>query len=510
MNLEDRFAAAFEGSSVAHGQTTVGSVRKNGKTEANSRIVREPMTMDLINSHLKGGVGVGSIPINDKNSCKFGALDIDTYPIDHVALVKKCRRFKLPLVVCRSKSGGAHLFLFTDDWISATDMRDHLMEFAAVLGHGGCEVFPKQNKILAERGDVGNFINLPYFQSDNTLRYAINEKGEELSLERFLNLVDRTKTNLEDLRKLEFASDDDELKEMPPCLRIMFATSVPDGTRNKVMFHAAVAAKMMHPDTWEQTLEKWNQKYCKPSLPANEIVTIQQGHKKKDYGYLCKEEPMGSHCDKAACREAKYGVGKNNSMPGITGLTIQKSEPRLYFLDVDGRRLELSTEQLQMPLQFQRACMEQLDVMPPIMKAPEWQTYVNGLLDHATHVEVPKELTIKGQFEELLEIYCTSRIRAKSPQEMLLGKPWTESDLTMFTLKGLMEFLRNRNFRELKRPQIQQRLKDINGGHECNTIHKFKDEDTGQWRNLRVWFVPEFDINETDLPKEETLDDIPF
>ena len=219
---------------------------------------------------------------------------------------------------------------------------------------------------------------------------------------------------------------------------------------------------------------------------------------------------MGSHCDKAACREAKYGVGKNNSMPGITGLTIQKSEPRLYFLDVDGRRLELSTEQLQMPLQFQRACMEQLDVMPPIMKAPEWQTYVNGLLDHATHVEVPKELTIKGQFEELLEIYCTSRIRAKSPQEMLLGKPWTESDLTMFTLKGLMEFLRNRNFRELKRPQIQQRLKDINGGHECNTIHKFKDEDTGQWRNLRVWFVPEFDINETDLPKEETLDDIPF
>ena len=163
MNLEDRFAAAFEGSSVAHGQTTVGSVRKNGKTEANSRIVREPMTMDLINSHLKGGVGVGSIPINDKNLCKFGALDIDTYPIDHVALVKKCRRFKLPLVVCRSKSGGAHLFLFTDDWISATDMRDHLMEFAAVLGHGGCEVFPKQNKILAERGDVGNFINLPFY-----------------------------------------------------------------------------------------------------------------------------------------------------------------------------------------------------------------------------------------------------------------------------------------------------------------------------------------------------------
>jgi hypothetical protein len=510
MSLVDRFAAAFEGSSVAHGQTTVGSVRKNGKTEAKSFIVREPLAKELIAGHIEGKHGVGAIPINDQNMCKFGALDIDTYPVDHVAILKKCRRFKLPLVVCRSKSGGAHLFLFMQDWVSATDMRDHLMEFAAVLGFGGCEVFPKQNKILAERGDVGNFINLPYFDAENTLRYAINDKGDELSFEEFLDHVDKTKVTLEDLRSLEFASEDDVLRDMPPCLRIMFATSVPSGTRNKVMFHAAVTAKMMHSDTWDQTLEKWNQKYCKPSLPAKELVTIIDQHKKKDYGYLCKEEPMCSHCDKAACREAKFGIGKNSSMPGISGLTIQKTEPRLYFMDVEGKRLELSTEQLQMPLQFQRACMEQLDFMPPIMKAPEWQVYVNGLLQEATMIEVPKELTVKGQFEELLETYCTSRIRAKSPQEMMIGKPWTEGDHTMFTLKGLMEFLRNRGFRELKRPQIQQRLKDLNGGHECNTVYKFKDEDTGQWKNLRVWYVPEFDNTEIDLPTEEKMDDIPF
>ncbi len=183
MSLVDRFAAAFEGSSVAHGQTTVGDVRKNGKTEAKSFIVREPLVKTLVAAHLKGEHGVGSIPINDQNMCKFGALDIDTYPVDHAAILKKCRRFKLPLVVCRSKSGGAHLFLFMQDWISATDMRDHLTEFAAVLGYGGCEVFPKQSKILAERGDVGNFINLPYFDSENTLRYAFNNKGEDLPLE---------------------------------------------------------------------------------------------------------------------------------------------------------------------------------------------------------------------------------------------------------------------------------------------------------------------------------------
>lgn len=144
------------------------------------------------------------------------------------------------------------------------------------------------------------------------------------------------------------------------------------------------------------------------------------------------------------------------------------------------------------------------------MKAPDWQEYVNRMLETATHIEVPKELTIKGQFEELVEVYCTGRIRARSPQEMTIGKPWTENDMTMFTIKGLMEFLRNRGFRELKRPQIQRRLKDMNGGHDCNTTYKFKDEDTGQWKNLRVWFVPEFDNTEIDLPTEEIENDIPF
>ena len=45
--------------------------------------------MELVQSHLDGGNGVGSIPINEDNKCKFGALDIDQYPLDHAALDKK-------------------------------------------------------------------------------------------------------------------------------------------------------------------------------------------------------------------------------------------------------------------------------------------------------------------------------------------------------------------------------------------------------------------------------------
>jgi hypothetical protein len=34
---------------------------------------------------------LGIVPINEDNECKWGAIDIDTYPFDHLKLIKKIR-----------------------------------------------------------------------------------------------------------------------------------------------------------------------------------------------------------------------------------------------------------------------------------------------------------------------------------------------------------------------------------------------------------------------------------
>ena len=117
------------------------------------------------------------LPINSKNLCCFGCIDVDVYPLDHAALVRACAGIDVPAVVCRSKSGGAHIYFFIEGWIAASDMRDKLSEIAASLGYGSAEIFPKQEKLLIDRGDVGNFINLPYFDVDRTLRPAFNLQG---------------------------------------------------------------------------------------------------------------------------------------------------------------------------------------------------------------------------------------------------------------------------------------------------------------------------------------------
>ena len=143
-SLTKKFYELFKGFSNAHGQTELIDSKKHGKQMSKSYIVREPLSLDLVQQHLDGKKGIGSIPIDENNQCRFGVLDIDEYNLDLQGLAKKIKKLKLPLTLCRSKSGGAHLYIFLSEPISATEIRDRLAEFASALGYGNCEIFPKQ------------------------------------------------------------------------------------------------------------------------------------------------------------------------------------------------------------------------------------------------------------------------------------------------------------------------------------------------------------------------------
>ena len=95
MSLAQDILATFEGSRVAHGTTHVGRIGRNGKADADSRIVREPLTEEKIQAHFDGKLGGGAIPINDKNECRWGALDLDIYDLDHQTLQQNILKLKL-------------------------------------------------------------------------------------------------------------------------------------------------------------------------------------------------------------------------------------------------------------------------------------------------------------------------------------------------------------------------------------------------------------------------------
>ena len=189
MSVEN-FKSIFNGLERAHGVTFIDKKGVDGeKIKGKSFVKREPVTEDMWLKHLQGTEpSLGIIPINDDNKCVWGCIDIDSYAgFDHQKLINKIKLLNLPLIVFRSKSGGAHVFLFTTVPVEAKLMRDKLLSISAVLGYGGSEVFPKQVELKSE-DDTGNFLNLPYFSGADTTRYAFLENGEAASMDGFYGL----------------------------------------------------------------------------------------------------------------------------------------------------------------------------------------------------------------------------------------------------------------------------------------------------------------------------------
>ena len=153
--LAPRFRTLFAGLERAHGEyrnITVDERRADGKCKGQAITKPEPVTDALWASHLEGTTGIGIIPIRDDNTSVFGAIDIDVYAdLDPGQVAATVHRLRFPLVPCRSKSGGLHLYLFASAPVSSAMMQARLKQMAAALGHTNAEIFPKQANIGSER-----------------------------------------------------------------------------------------------------------------------------------------------------------------------------------------------------------------------------------------------------------------------------------------------------------------------------------------------------------------------
>ena len=204
MNSLERFIERFSGLNRAYGTTQVVGLREDGKKKVDSYVQHGEPTPDLWQKHLDGEEpSLGIIPITDENSCRWGCIDIDDFSLDLKAVNARIQEREFPLILCRSKSGGAHLFLFTSELVPASLMRMKLTEMSASLGFASNEIFPKQSEILSERGDTGNFLNMPYFGGDETTRYSLNKEGSVNTLDQFLDYAEEQQLSEKELEKLK-------------------------------------------------------------------------------------------------------------------------------------------------------------------------------------------------------------------------------------------------------------------------------------------------------------------
>lgn len=457
---------------------------QRGKMEGRAETLLEAVTVAKWQRHLEGKVGIGIIPIRDDATVRWGAIDIDVYPLDINALFNKVVRLDLPVLVLRTKSGGAHVTCYASEPIPAKVMRQRLMEMAVALGYPGVEIYPKQVSLASER-DVGNWLNMPYFDHERSTRYCVY-RGKALTAEQFLRYAKSIAVTAEQLSNLVIDIGHD-FADGPPCLQIMSQEGLQPGSRNDAMFAFAVYCQQKYGDNWELEFEKLNSALCHPPLPSAEIQAIVKSLKKKEYFYPCKKRPCSTFCNKDVCKTREFGVGQqpNEINVSIGSLVkINHSDQPTWIIDVDGIRFELDTEQLMSQSRFHQLCVEKTNKWPNAIKPAEWQNLINNKLQNVEVITPPPDSSNDGRFMSFLEQFLIVTPLARTREELLLGRPWQDGDKMWFRSYDLMGYLDRQHFRAVNQRKAWDILRSNKAEHTQFNI---------KGRCVQVWGVKAVD-----------------
>jgi hypothetical protein len=527
-DLAAAFEDLFPGSTEAKGQFKLsGEKSDKGKTEGEASTDRsggaEYADFAL---HLAGEVGLGVIPIvRDSFSCRWGAIDIDVYDgFDREALFQIIQDKGLCLCPTRSKSGGLHLFQFARGDVTAELMRKRLTRLLSVLGlPEDTEVFPKQDRL--KDGEVGNWINLPFFAGSKTERYGWDpETGEEIrDPAQWLDFANRNKivraVFLEDRgggrREVEREEidvvqvyDDAVLPDGPICLnRLLGPGQFQEGGRNDVVYQLGVYARSRYDGDEESAREFINEmmrEYFEvPLEDAERDDTLGRVIRNDANRYKCNLPIFSAVCDSAACRARRFGVRFD-----LHGLQIMSAE-REVAIAMNGKPIDDKASDVvyRVKINWNGKDIEYSQTADKILTArlfttfllakgfgahpmdnQQWNDLVSVPINQAQTVHIEEELSDVGTFRRILVSFLEYAKKENGDRsDVLRGIPWLdeEAGVYRFRLTDLVKMIESQRFTAFGGGEIPKVLKEFFGADTSR--HRIKGKPDAQ----KLWAVPD-------------------
>lgn len=475
----EKLMTLFRGSSRAHGIYTEQVDQDPLKKKVKGRALTVSMAPTLKKwiQHINGECGLGIIPINEENKCWWGVLDIDG-EVDHVKIQKRIQALELPLVVCYSKSKSAHCFLFLESQVPAESIRSILEEMASKLGVAGCEIFPKQNALNVEKGDLGNWLNMPYFNNNRKGVLLVGDELHEQELPEFLEYAYSKRLSQEDWDKLigkiqkHIEDLDSVLEGAPPCIQYILKTQgICEGNRNKLMYNIAVYCKKRYSDDeFEDKVKEIHDKYAQNPLSIRELNTIIDSVKGKEYRYQCKDGMLKQFCNSSICVERDNGIDFSTEIKSIKNATRILTNPIVYAVEVEleserPSKVYVSTDQLFKQDLFRKACSEQLHKTFCPLSAKQWNSMSTGIVNNAINQDPPYDMMEEYQLYVALIDYLSNRaqdnVSILTAEEGVYRNTLTEK--IYFKLSGFRNFLIRRGLygKDLNNWQLGNKLNEL-------------------------------------------------
>jgi len=472
--LAEQFHLLFEGHPENYGLSELtGSVgARDGKIETENHCTHKPLTARIWEKHLNGERSIYVFPLRPDHTVRWAALDVDIYTDEDVLkdIYKKVSQYKLPLIPCRSKSGGLHLYWFFSEPVLAATAIDRIRLIAAFIGQASCEVFPKHSELGSHEGSVvyGNGLNMPYVKNEMRYAYRPEDPSYALSATEFLDYAKELSSTNETLNAFMLPDIEGEpWPDGPPCLNTIFTDVLNTVHRNDLLFNLVLYFKKSNPDKVEALLTAANQKLAEP-LETPEVARVLKSATKKDYHYKCSQQPICRFCQRNKCGQRKFGRDKDHDLLDPNNKTLVKvnSSPPLWYITLEDQTIQLTSDELAIQSKFKLRVMESLLKVIPIVEAKEWESIKKLWLDNCTVIEVPEDATPLGQLKTVLWEYMT--VANKERDALTTSGCWMdeEHDLLYFTVAKFQDYLKRRQFIALKPHEIITALRHNMGVKE--------------------------------------------
>ena len=439
-----------------------------GKKKWKHEWTKTPVTNQDYEDHIKGIKSIGIQPCNDEGMARFGAIDVDKYPIDKKFYLDVIQDKDLPIIPILSKSGGLHLYVFTTGWVKAKEIRSFLEDLlvAFKLPHA-TEVFPKQTQLVSSDGTVsnGNFINLPYNGDD---RKALDPDGSQMLFQKFvqtvgLNLVDpkNFKKIKENLIYAELKGGGEEFVDGPPCLQkltkeIMTFT---DG-RDRFLYNYMVFAKKKYTDSWQKMVLQAGRKYFSfdEHWTDDHIKQKIKNWEKQKKGFTCTDPLLEPNCMKALCVKRKFGVlsGEKANYPTLSNLQKINIKPNPEWRVTvenaeESETIQLhckNTYKLTQVHEFKTVLFEQALIVAPSIKQDQFDEILKSISgkEKIEIIEPAEGTSPREILKKLLEKHIYGA-QATSFMSFSSGRPLVEEKFAWFVFDKFLDKLKNEEWK---------------------------------------------------------------
>lgn len=467
-----------------------GALGKDG----HHRTIKDKIEARFYENHLNGVISLGVSPFVSPTEVLWGVLDVDNHAtgeeLNLGAMADMIEDFGLPLIPCRSRSGGIHIYIFLEKAIPARLMQFILKGLRSKLKVGECEVFPKQTEISEER--AGNWINLPYHNTKETNRYGWAD-GSALSLREFVTVANDRMVNQDGVAALLA----DAIPGPPPCLQRMLKDEPPtQGERNNAIFHIGVYSRR----AFEDSAPSMGAIITRSVLRNEQVTDLEiertlRSALKGEYEYKCGESPCSSRCDRETCITRAFGVGAIDGGPSLEARFANPrqhmtEDPPLWTIEVDGHDVTVTSSDFVAQHKFRVMVAARIRKLLPLVSRKRWEKVVSSLMEGAQLIEAPEDASFQGLTKNRLIEYL-GRAEDGDLDIILRGVPVKNNTHVYFTGTDFFAHLKRTRQNEIIGSELWVRLTRL------GVTHKVIEVMPGM--PMEVWCAP-IELCPTDPP----------